>query len=94
MYEVIIKEYLKRLSLKDINDFANSWYLRMQEPNCEYSIELGRRNIQNKSEYIYLTSSNDLISPNDHVLFEKTDFTKVKFKNVNDGSEVKYDLRL
>ncbi len=69
----------------DINDFANSWYLRMQEPNCEYSIELGRRNIQNKSEYIYLTSSNDLISPNDHVLFEKTDFTKVKFKNVNDG---------
>lgn len=23
MYEVIIKEYLKRLSLKDINDFAN-----------------------------------------------------------------------
>lgn len=43
----------------DINDFANSWYLRMQEPNCEYSIELGRRNIQNKSEYIYLTSSKD-----------------------------------
>lgn len=23
MYEVLIKEYLKRLSLKDINDFAN-----------------------------------------------------------------------
>ena len=23
MYEILIKEYLKRLSLKDINDFAN-----------------------------------------------------------------------
>ncbi len=70
----------------EINDFANSWYLHMQEPDCEYEIELGRRNIENPSQYVYLSSSNELVSPNDHVLFEKTDFTNIKFKNVKTGS--------
>lgn len=27
----------------EINDFANSWYIRTQEPNCDYVIELGDR---------------------------------------------------
>lgn len=70
----------------EINDFANSWYLRMQEPNCEYEIELGRKNIENPSQYVYLSSSNELVSPNDHVLFEETDFTNIKFKNIKTGS--------
>ncbi len=30
MYEVLIKEYLKRLSLKDINDFANKNNMPLQ----------------------------------------------------------------
>lgn len=30
MYEVIIKEYLKRLSLKDINDFANKNNIQLE----------------------------------------------------------------
>lgn len=70
----------------EINDFANSWYLRMQEPDCEYDIELGRRNIENPSQYIYVSSSNQLVSPNDHVLFDETDFTNIRFKNVKTGS--------
>ncbi|MCI8833094.1 MAG: DUF4912 domain-containing protein [Clostridia bacterium] len=70
----------------EINDFANSWYLHMQEPNCEYEIELRRRNIENPSQYIHVSSSNQLVSPNDHVLFEETDFTNVKFKNVKTGT--------
>lgn len=69
----------------EINDFANSWYLRMQEPDCEYEIELGRRSSEDTSKYIHVTSSNRLISPNDHVLFEKTNFTQIKFKNVKTG---------
>lgn len=69
----------------EINDFANSWYLRMQEPDCEYEIELGRRSYENTSQYVYVTSSNNLISPNDHILFERTDFTHIKFKNVKTG---------
>lgn len=70
----------------EINDFANSWYLHMQEPNCEYDIELGRRDIKNFSQYVYVSSSNNLVSPNDHVLFEETDFTNIQFKNVKTGS--------
>lgn len=69
-----------------INDFANSWYLRMQEPDCEYDIELGRRDIENPSQYVYVSSSNELASPNDHVLFDETDFTNIRFKNVKTGS--------
>ena len=70
----------------EINDFANSWYLHMQEPNCEYEIELRRRNIENPSQYIHVSSSNQIVSPNDHVLFEETDFTNIKFKNVKTGT--------
>lgn len=66
----------------EINDFANSWYIRTQEPNCDYVIELGRRFNNQNSEYIYIHSSNDIVSPNDHVLFEKTDLGNVLFKNV------------
>ena len=70
----------------EINDFANSWYLRMQEPDCEYDIELARRDIKNPSQYVYISSSNQLVSPNDHVLFDETDFTNIKFKNIKSGS--------
>ena len=66
----------------EINDFANSWYIRTQEPNCDYIIELGRRFNENKQDYIYINSSNDIVSPNDHILFEKTDLRNLLFKNI------------
>lgn len=66
----------------EINDFANSWYIRTQEPNCDYVIELGRRFHNNASEYIYINSSNDIVSPNDHILFENSDLGNVLFRNV------------
>ena len=65
----------------EINDFANSWYIRTQEPNCNYVIELGRKynNIQN--EYVYINSSNNMMSPNNHILFENINLRNVIFKN-------------
>lgn len=36
----------------DINDFANSWYLRINDSKCEYDIELGRRPIPVNYSYI------------------------------------------
>jgi len=66
----------------EINDFANSWYIRTQEPNCDYVIELGRRFNNHQGEYIYINSSNDMVSPNDHILFESTNLKNVLFKNV------------
>lgn len=66
----------------DINDFANSWYIRTQEPNCDYMIELGRKYFSNNDEYIFINSSNGIVSPNDHILFENTNLGNVLFKNV------------
>lgn len=66
----------------EINDFANSWYIRTAESNCDYSIELGRKFNNNSNEYIYINSSNDMISPNDHILFENADLGNVLFRNV------------
>ena len=36
----------------DINDFANSWYLHINDSKCEYDIELGRRPIPINYAYI------------------------------------------
>ena len=67
----------------EINDFANCWYLHVNDSKCEYEIELDRKKyIPNKEpEYVYISKSNELEAPNDHVLLEKLpDY--VTFKNV------------
>lgn len=72
----------------EINDFANSWYLHVKDANCKYVIELGRRpnSYQEtiKDEYIYVTSSNKIDAPNDHILFEKFN-PNVAYRNVKTG---------
>lgn len=84
----------------DINDFANSWYLHVNDSKCDYRIELGRRPIisqntnndnQNKIseklkniDYIYISTSNEIEAPNDHILFNKNQ-QMVYFKNVKTG---------
>lgn len=73
----------------EIDDFANSWYLHVNDSNCEYTVELGRRpkyyneekHIDIQNNYLYVTSSNIIDSPNDHVLFDK-DLKTVYFKDV------------
>lgn len=69
----------------EINDFANSWYLHVNDAKCEYNIELGRRPIIKTetipTDYVYIASSNIIEAPNDHILFEKKQ-NMVYFKNV------------
>ncbi len=69
----------------DINDFANSWYFNVKDANCKYKIELGRRPINNFVEipnnYLYITSSNEMDAPNDHILFDKLGKT-IYFKDI------------
>lgn len=75
----------------EINDFANCWYLNVNDSKCKYRIELGRRPINNgtiqnnsikfNTNYIYIGASNQIESPNDHILFDKNQKT-VYFKNV------------
>ena len=74
----------------DINDFANSWYLHINDAKCDYRIELGRRPItklekNDNTDYIYISSSNEIETPNDHVLFNKNQ-NMVYFKNTKTGT--------
>ena len=72
----------------DINDFANSWYLKVNDSRCDYKIELGRRplvfnqeiNEKIQNNYVYISSSNNIIAPNDKILFNVNPQT-VLFKN-------------
>lgn len=69
----------------EINDFANSWYIQVRDANCKYNVELGRRPNQYlsdlKEHYVYISSSNPMDFPNDHILFEKAK-PDVKYKDV------------
>ena len=74
----------------EINDFANSWYLHINDSKSNYRIELGRRPISNYSEikkdYIYIISSNKIEAPNDHILFNNSQ-KMVYFRNVKTNME-------
>ena len=82
-----------------IDDFANSWYLHIDDADCEYHVELGRKPINRTQQYnqpiyipyyIYITSSNEMASPNNKILF---DFNKtIKFKNVKTGQLIEKDI--
>ena len=83
----------------EINDFANCWYLNVNDSKCKYKIELGRKPFEvmyngevtevkttpKISHYIPITSSNEVESPNDHILFEKKQ-EMIYFKNVKDNT--------
>ena len=91
---LIIHNETKNYSFEvEINDFANSWYLHISDTDCKYTIELGRRffkldntnneNVKNSyhnNNYIYISSSNKLITPNDRVLLNFTE--KIQYKNI------------
>lgn len=84
----------------EINDFANCWYLNVNDSKCKYKIELGRKPFEVMyngevtevkttpkitQNYIPITSSNEVESPNDHILFEKKQ-QMVYFKNVKNNT--------
>lgn len=78
-----------------INDFANSWYLHVADSKCNYRVELGRKPIRKTekldSDYIYVSKSNEIESPNDHILFDKHQ-KMVYFKNVKTGSQTEKNI--
>ena len=95
-----------------INDFANSWYLRVNDSKCNYRVELGRKpnyvpqpqvKVSHADEsttdkkietpktidtnYIYISTSNLIELPNDHVLFKTNENNTIKFRNVKTKQE-------
>ena len=79
----------------EINDFANCWYFNINDEKCEYSVELGRRpkesSIQVPNNYLHITSSNKIESPNGHILFEKEQKV-VFFKDVKTNQIYSKDI--
>lgn len=94
----------------DIDDFANSWYLHVNDSNSEYKIELGRRpipinynyipdyNIEKNGPikpieipYIHISSSNELDTPNDRILFNNK--RTVYFRNVKTNQVIKKQIK-
>ena len=99
----------------EINDFANSWYLHVNDANCDYKIELGRKPVYNyikreigeeeqkdknsefnkypskpiDKNYFYITISNDIDSPNNHILAEDYNkpISQILLRNVKSNSE-------
>ncbi len=93
-YLLVINKTMNYQFEVDINDYANSWYLHIPDSDCEYEVTLMRRNKvtkQNAQNNIYITSSNDMQAPNDHILFEKLGKT-VFFKNVKTNQITTKDI--
>lgn len=69
----------------DVDDFANGWYVSVEDSKCTYSVSLLRRQKPFRDKIIdheiYITTSNKIEAPNDHMLFEN--FSPiVSYKNV------------
>ena len=87
----------------EINDFANSWYLHVNDSKSDYRIELGRKpidyykfnedvkninnNISNDINYIQITTSNEIESPNDKILFNPNE-KMIYYKNVKTNETI------
>lgn len=84
----------------EVDDFANSWYLHINDANCEYHVELGRKPIPNIHQYnqpiyipyyVYVTSSNEMTSPNNTIMFDPNIKT-IRFRNVKTGEVTEKDI--
>lgn len=80
----------------DINDFANSWYIHVLDSDCDYSVELGRRPINEYAkspDFLQISTSNDIKSPNDHILFDTLN-DNIYFRNIKTNTTSKKDISL
>lgn len=98
------KNYVKEIP---INDFANSWYIDIDDAKTKYTVQLGRKfkerpqivniakikeeNIDFQTDYLPFADSNKMETPNDHVLLESLP-RFVTFRNVKTNQEIVKDI--
>lgn len=79
----------------EINDYANSWYINLNDADCEYKVELIRRTIKYEeninTDSIHISYSNDIEFPNDRILLDKLP-NKINFKNVKTNQITTKDI--
>ena len=72
----------------DVDDFANGWYLHVEDSKNTYSIELLRKQRPYVEKVldnpVYITSSNIIETPNDHILLDNNLHT-IFYRNVKTG---------
>lgn len=104
---LVYNEDMKYVKEVPINDFANSWYIDIDDPKTKYTIQLGRKfknrpeiiniakleenEIVLKTDYIPVADSNMLEAPNDHVLLEYLP-KSLLFRNVKTNEEYSKDI--
>ncbi len=86
---LIVKNLIKDYAFEiEVNDFANCWYFHVDDAKCKYHIEFGRRPISSQvhlpNDYLYVSSSNVIEAPNDHVLLEQLP-PVICFRNVKNN---------
>ena len=100
------KKYVKEIQ---INDFANSWYIEIDEPKTKYTIQLGRKFKENTLSSINMqkVEENNIILYTDYLPFANSNVLEIpnnrvlldklprfiKFRNVKTNEEITKDLR-
>lgn len=94
-YLVITNETMNYSFETEINDYANSWYIHIHDSSCKYGVQLIRKSIHhntdNSHSVINIISSNEIATPNDHILFDKLGKT-VFFRDVKSNREIEKDI--
>lgn len=94
-YLIIINETMNYSFETEINDYANSWYIPIHDSSCKYSVQLIRKpihhNISTLHSVINIISSNEIATPNDHILFDKLGKT-VFFRDVKSNREIEKNI--
>lgn len=84
---LVVRNKTKNYSFEvEINDFANSWYFDVPDSNCEYEVSLIRKHKVTKAP-TWITTSNELEVPNNHILFEQNR-KEIFFKNVKTNAVI------
>lgn len=88
----ITKDYFFEIN---INDFANNWYITVDDAKCVYEVKLARKPSQSSviydydsnknTDFVEVSNSNIIEMPNDHVLFYNNG-QKLYFKNIKNNS--------
>lgn len=100
------KKYVKEIP---INDFANSWYIEIDDPKTKYTIQLGRKFKANTLSTINMekVAENNIILYTDYLPFANSNVIEIpndrvlldklpkfiKFRNVKTNEEITKDLR-
>jgi len=100
------KKYIKEIP---INDFANSWYIEIDDPKTKYTIQLGRKFRENTLSTINMQKvlENNIILYTDYLPFANSNVLEIPndrvlldklprfiiFRNVKTNEEITKDLR-